>query len=280
MKQSEMVRISGTQNIPSALFALYKRTLTEQGNNPFCKKRSPFRLPNMQTGGVHVREAQLIQRARFLKAVALFDKTGPATRARWYDRMPEWSSLLWYYNYYIMAALSAGTGPDGRIEGMINSIQYISGEVPVTGTKEFAIDTVDPSRTVVMIFGNSYIADTVQRGNETVLDNDTVTIPLSPSINPAIAEVRLQGQKGKADPGGEGDWLSPYVDSLSATQLVVALPLGAFVQSCTFSWEVVERKSQPVFPLPIDVAAAIVTVDWSSVPSAPADVALIVVEYI
>lgn len=275
-----MVKISGTQNIPSELFGLYKQALTELGANDFCKKRSPFRLPNMQNSGIHVRQNQLNQRAIFIQAIALFNTEDQASRQRWYARMPEWSSLLWYYNYYIMDAISAAITLGGGVEAVINSIQILSDTVPITGGKDFTIDSVDPTRTVVMIFGNSYISDKVQRGDNTVNQNSTVTIGLSPNVDPAIAEVKIQGQHGYADPGGEGEWLTPYVDSLSATQLIVALQASGFVADCNFSWEVIERKAQTVFPIPTNITATKVSVDWAIVPSVAAEVSIIVVEYI
>ena len=279
-----MAKTDGTQSIPSELLDLYRATLGEERANAAISKRYPFRMPRMQTGHGNATAAQLDQRARLKIAIADFNKVSAADRARWYAAMPPWSSFLWYYNYFIMSSLTGNADISGGGAGVIKSIQFKKEEVPTTGGKAFAINAVDPAKTVVMMFGNSYISDKVQRGSSTIADGGTNNHALSPVVDPAISEVKITGQGGHqeiAEGTGDGDWAHAYASALIAAQLTVKLVASAAVNySVGYAWEVIEHKAQTIFPVIVSVAAAVVTIDWSKVPSVASDISIAVIEYI
>lgn len=278
-----MVKISGEQNIPSALRLPYKATLTEQGDNNFCKKRSPFRIPKMQAGGVHVRDAQIVQRQRFKDNVEQFNQTSQAERQRWYNRMPIWNSYLWYYNYFMLNGISGGLGPQGVGAGVINSIQVKYGSVPTTGGKSFTIDEVDPTRTVVLPYGNSYIADKIHTYQGTMADDTETTITLSPNVDADISEVIIDcnvGYENIGEGSGEGNWAKARITSFTDSQLKIKLDDIGSAGTHGYSVQIIEHKAQTIYPIPTAIAATSVTVDWSKEPSVAADVSVIVIEYI
>jgi hypothetical protein len=281
--RTEMAKIEGDQTIPAELQDYYDAELGAKNSLAVVGKRYPFKRPDFQEGGKRVTQAQINQRNRFKVALGLFANATEAQRQRWYSAAPEWNSYLWYYNYFMMSALAGNANPTGGGAGVIKSIQVVKEEVPTTGGKSFAISAVDPTKTVVMVYGNSYISDTVQRGYNTVSNNSYVDCALSPNVDTDLAEVRLQGQVGNMDiqeGSGSGTWGAPYVDSLSASNLRVRLPnVGAGV-TCGFSWEVIERKAQTVYPVITSIGAEEITIDWSKEPSVAADVSIIVIEYI
>lgn len=226
--------------------------------------------------------AKLAQQARFKEAIQLFAGVSPAGRQRWYDNSPVWGSFLWYYNYFIMSALAGNAEPAQGGAGVIKSIQVVKESVPTTGGKSFSISTVDAAKTVVMLYGNSYISDLIQRGNNHVVQNSTVQIALSPNIDLAIAEVILTGQTGyqAIDEGtGEGNWAHPYVSALSTSQLTVGLQAG-YSLDCYFSWQIIEHKAQTIYPVITSIGASAIVIDWAKVPTIAADVSIIVIEYI
>lgn len=274
------MKIEGPQEIPSELLNAYKATLTEKGDNTFCKKRSPFKLEQMSNKGAHVRDAQLTQRERFVSGVNEFAQQSPTSRARWYSRMPEWNSFLWYYNYFMLEALGAVIGADGKVEAVIKSIQIVKESIPTTGGKSFAINAVDATRTIVLPYGNSFISNFAQAGNDVVLENDTKAIVLGTEVDATLCDVLINGQLGFIDVSGEGETVTPYLVSLTNTTLTVGLQATSFIASVPFSWQVIERKAQTIFPIPLTIATNAVTVDWSKEPSVAADVSIIVVEYI
>lgn len=277
-----MVKVTD-QSIPSEDRIKYKRICqieTDTRGVKYVRSRFPWRLPKMQAGGPGVSPDQIVQRDKFVLVKGKYALLSASDKQRWVDANPPWGSYLFGYNFFMMEGLSGG----GTLEypQMIKSIQVVKEEVPTTGTKSFAISTVDPAKVVVMIQGNSYIADKIQRGQNTVNKNSTVNCAVSPSVNTAISEVRLRGEVGRqemSEGSGEGDWAAPYVVSLSSSQLTVGLQNGLFAL-CKFSWEIIEHKAQSVYPVLISIAANAVVIDWALVPTVAADVSITVVEYL
>jgi len=278
-----MAKLEEPQDIPSGLLDLYRGTLNPHPTGNIVKKRYPYRMPRMQEGGKGVHAGQITQRARFKKAIQDFKGVSTANRARWYAAEPPYSSFLWYYNYFIMSSLAGNANvKDGGI-GVIKSIQYVSKSIPTAGNEAITIAAVDPAKTVVMLFGNSYISDKVQRGTNQVSRNSTVNIALSPNIDTAIAEVILKGAGGRMDLDagtGTGEWADPYVSALTTSQLTVGWQDVALADPCKFSWEIIEHKSQTVYPYVKTIAAEAITLSWPVTPSVAAVIGAIVIEYI
>ena len=278
-----MAKLEEPQDIPSGLLDLYRGTLNPHPTGNIVKKRYPYRMPRMQEGGTGVHAGQKAQRARFKTAMADFRGVSSTERARWYAAEPPWSSFLWYYNYFIMSSLAGNANvKDGGI-GVIKSIQYVSKSIPTAGNEAITIAAVDPAKTVVMLFGNSYISDKVQRGTNQVSRNSTVNIALSPNIDTAIAEVILKGAGGRMDLDagtGTGEWADPYVSALTTSQLTVGWQDVALADPCKFSWEIIEHKSQTVYPYVKTIAAAAITLSWPVTPSVAAIIGATVIEYI
>ena len=152
-----MAKTDGNQSIPSALLDLYRATLGEEKPDNTTGKRYPFRMPRMQDGRGNTTAGQREQRARFKTAMADFKKVAPAVRARWYAARPPWSSFLWYYNYFIMSSLVGNADNEHGGFGVIKSIQFKQISMPSgTGEGSVAITAVDPAKSVVMLYGNSY----------------------------------------------------------------------------------------------------------------------------
>ncbi len=153
-----MVKIAGTQTIPSALLDTYRGTLTEKQPDGVSRKRYPYRVPQMQTGGSNVKAKQIIQRARFLQAKENFKLATPADRARWYAARPIWQSFLWYYNYFIMSDLAGNATPPQGGVGVVKSIKYYTATMPQYGPSPvtIAISDIDPGKAVMMLYGNGY----------------------------------------------------------------------------------------------------------------------------
>ncbi len=278
-----MARREGDQSIPPALLDLYRATLNPNSSVNVVKTRYPFTMPKMQEGGPGVSAAQIVQRDRFKLAIANFANRSEAERQRWYAAAPEWNSFLWYYNYYIMSDLAGNADwKDGGF-GVIKSIQFVKDTVGTGGSKSFTISTVDPAKTVVMMFGNSYVSDKIQRGSGSIVDGGTNNHALSPNVDPDISEVRINGQGGHSEViagNGEGDWAAPYADALIAAQLTVKMVATAMTITAKYSWEIIEHKAQTVFPVIDSIAATAVVISWSVTPSVAADITLIVIEYI
>ena len=98
-----MAKTEGTQDIPSALLDQYRATLGEQRPNTSVSKRYPFRLPLFQAGKPGETVKQRIQRDRFKQVITQFKGLSRAEKERWYAGMPPWSSLLWYYNFFMLS---------------------------------------------------------------------------------------------------------------------------------------------------------------------------------
>lgn len=155
-----MAKTEGDQNVPSELLDAYRATLGESNPRTVVGKRYPYRLPGMQAGKSGETAAQRIERARFNTARGNFADVDDATRARWYDAMPPYSSFLWYYNYFIMSSLNGNADQSHGGVGVIKSIQFKTMSIGA-GTAEgsVAITAVDPTKSVVMLYGNSIAVD-------------------------------------------------------------------------------------------------------------------------
>ena len=198
-----MAKIEGTQSIPSELLDKYRATLREQSPKDVAGKRSPYRLPTKQAGGSNETAGQRIQRARFNTVRAQFNTLSDAERARWYDGMPPWSSLLWYYNFFMLSGLMDVLGADAKGASVIKSIQNRTLEVPLAGTTITHASVIDATKAVVMLWGASYQFDEAQVGDYPyawawpvypiwgTLNNTNIS--LTWSMNPAqAAQVALQ----------------------------------------------------------------------------------------
>lgn len=278
-----MAKVEGPQEIPSELLDGYRATMGEIRPDDGVRKRYPYRVPPMQTKVGHPSTKQKKQRDRFNLAIDLFKTISEADRERWYAAMPPWESFLWYYNYFILSALMGDAYTKGGSVGVIKSLQYVKEEVPTTGGKAFAISEVDPAKTVVMMFGNSFISDKIQRGFDTIADGGTNNHALSPNVDPDISEVIIRGMGGKGNPADGGtdmDWAAPYVSALIAAQLTVKMVDVEQGFTCGYSWEVIEHKAQTIYPIILSIGAEVVNIDWAKAPTVPADISLIVIEYI
>jgi len=155
-----MAKIEGTQNIPAEWLNLYRGNATEAMPDNTIRKRYPYRIPHMQEGGAGVTGDQQIQRDRWKEAIAKFKTLSLEERARWYAAEPPWSSFLWYYNYAIMSALAGNANLKEGGAGVIKSIQTVTMDIPAgTGEGSATITTIDITKAVVMLFGNSLAID-------------------------------------------------------------------------------------------------------------------------
>ena len=273
-----------TQSIPSEDRIIYKRALqisTSHKDVKYIRTRFPWRLPQMQEGGANVKAAQRIQRDRFKYAKNHYALLSASDKARWAAANPEYHSYLFGYNFFMLEGLMGG-GPV-QYPQMIKSIQVVKEEVPTTGNKSFTISEVDPAKCVVLIQGNSYISDTVQRHSGSVADDTETVIGLSPNVDPAITEVIVSGSGGFEDiseGSGSGKWGDFVCSYLSASQVKVklaALPAGG---TYDYHVELIEHKAQTIYPVLVSIAAEAVVIDWAKVPSVAADVSITVVEYL
>ena len=160
-----MAKTEGDQNVPSGLLDAYRATLGEVRPDAAVHKRYPWRMPTMQAGKANETAKQRIQRNRFNTVRAKFNTLSPAERARWYAGMPPWSSLLWYYNYFMLSGLNDVLGADARGASVIKSIQNRTIELPTAGTTITHATVVDASKVVVMLWGASYAYDWDQVGD-------------------------------------------------------------------------------------------------------------------
>lgn len=278
-----MAKVTPPQNIPAELLDGYRASLGEMRPEEKVRKRYPYRVPTMQTLKGHPSAKQKAQRARLLGVISQFNDTSWADRQRWYAAMPPWGSFLWYYNYFILSAFMYDANVSQGGAGVIKTIQMVKEEVPTTGGKGYVINAVAPAKTVVMLYGNSYISDTVQRFSGVAADDTEVTKNLSPNVDTAITEVRVSGSAGYSevsDGSGSGMWGDWYCSSLSVSQVKIKL---VNIQSATthgYYIEVIEHKAQTIYPVIVSIAAELVTIDWAKVPSVAADVSIIVIEYV
>lgn len=153
-----MAKIEGTQTIPSSVMIPYRGSLTEAMSNNIIRSRYPYRLPHMQKRGHRVTPKQITQRFRFLQAKVKFQQRTHAQKKRWYDAMPRWHSLLWYYNYFMLSSIDGVLGAITQGAKVIKSIQNIKVSLG-DGYNPVTIPTaVDPSKVLFFIFGAGYDA--------------------------------------------------------------------------------------------------------------------------
>jgi len=154
-----VAKVTGPQEIPSALLDDYRAALGEVRPDTGVRKRYPYRVPTMQTDVGHPSPKQKAQRDRFLIAKNNFAGVDWPTRQRWYAAMPEWGSLLWYYNFFIMSSLLGNANiPQGGV-GVIKSIQNIKDTIPIGGKVVAIPVAIDTTKAVVMMWGSSYNHD-------------------------------------------------------------------------------------------------------------------------
>ena len=81
--------------------------------------------------------------------------------------------------------------------------------------------------------------------------------------------------------GGQGEGFGgyPYCSALTSSQLTVAAP-NYGPATYYFSWQIIEHKSQTIYPVIVSIAATTVNIDWAKEPSVAAEVSLLVIEYI
>ncbi len=274
-----MAKTEGTQSIPSALLDAYRGTLTEQQPDGVSRKRYPYRVPNMQEGGSDVKPGQKAQRTRFKESIANFHNVSAADRARWYAARPPWSSLLWYYNYYIMSDLTGNANQQQGGVGVIKSIQVMKASVPTTGSHEYTLDTeVDAAKTVVMLFGSARKVPAVYRGSGAVATGGA-TLNIGDTVDPNKCTVKLNGASYKEVAEGVAIGVLPIVTALSSTQITINWP---FIpdSAVDIGWEITEHVEGSVFPIIVSITDTIVDIDWAEEPDAAADVSILVIEYI
>ena len=156
-----MAKITGPQEIPSELLDGYRATLGEVRPDDGVRKRYPYRVPTMQTLDGHPTIKQKAQRNRFKTIIEKFAAIDWPTRQRWYAASPEWGSILWYYNYFIMSGLMdvLGANPEGA--SVIKSIKHYTFTM-LSGAPaniNVVIDTIDPTKAMVFPYGSGYKAD-------------------------------------------------------------------------------------------------------------------------
>lgn len=273
-----------TQSIPSELRIKYKRgaqVATTLRGQDYVRSRFPWRLPQMQAGGSDETPEQRTLRDRFRYVVAKYNPLDATTKARWAAANPEYHSYLFGYNFFMLEGLMGG-GPVQSPQ-MIKSIQVIKQSMSKTGNTGFAISAVDPAKTVILINGNSFISDTVQRFSGAADDNTEVTKNLSPNIDLAITEVKVSGNAGAqsvSEGSGDGTWSTWYVSFLSASQVKIKLVNLWSISLFGYFIEVIERKAQTVYPVLVSIAAELITLGWPVAPSVDADISITVVEYL
>jgi hypothetical protein len=151
-----VAKTAGAQSIPSALLDAYRATLGEQRPALSIQKRYPWRLKQMRAGGSGETVKQRLQRARFKVSIDQFKTLTTAERARWYAAMPPYSSLLWYYNYFILSDIMDVLGADARGASVIKSIQNRTLLIPLAGTTITHATVIDSSKAVAMLWGAGY----------------------------------------------------------------------------------------------------------------------------
>lgn len=273
-----MANAEGDQNIPAALLDLYRGTLGEKRPAGPVQKRYPYRLPKMQEGGTGVTDDQKKQRERFKTAMDLFAGRTAAERERWYENEPVWNSFLWYYNFFIMSALTGNANLDQGGVGVIKSIQHVKDSVPTTGGKEFTINSVDPTKCVVMLNGSARRVPRVIRGSGSVGTSGS-QLTHSGGIDADKCTVKLDGAASYEIVEGNNIPLAPIVTALATNTIDIDWPLTP-VGAADVSYEITEHNEGSVYPVIVSIAATKVTINWSETPDAAADVSIDVIEYI
>ena len=150
-----MARIEGTQSIPSEWKTAYDGTLTPLMPNAVIRGRYPWRVPGLQEGGSKVKDKQKTQRGRWLSIRDKFRNVDEATRQRWYAARPQWNSLLWYYNYFMMSGLMGNAVIGNKGGGVIKDINHYNFTLGTGANPEttVAIDACDPKKTICFFYG-------------------------------------------------------------------------------------------------------------------------------
>lgn len=159
-----MAKTEGEQTIPCSLRDAYRAALAEQKPDLSIEKRYPYRMPTKQDKKGVPTPGQRIQRARFKTVIGSFNALSQAEKTRWYGAMPEWGSLLWYYNFFMLSGLMDVLGADARGAQVIKRILNRTLEIPIAGTTITHATTVDASKVVVMLWGAAYNFDEAQVG--------------------------------------------------------------------------------------------------------------------
>jgi len=151
-----MAKWEGTQSVPAEWLDLWRGNLTDKSPLKITRKRYPFRRRLWRKGGYKVTEKQKAQRERFELAISKFKTISDYEKSRWYDSMPPWHSLLWYYNYFMLSALNDVLGAIARGMSVIKKIQNFKQSVPAGGGWITFGTAVDPQKCVIMIWGGAY----------------------------------------------------------------------------------------------------------------------------
>lgn len=274
-----MAKVDGVQTIPSALFYKYAALLTPKLSGAQIRTRTPFDRPDSQAGGPDESAGQAAQRTRFKTVMTNFASLSPAERTAWYDAMPQWHSLLWYYNYFVMSSLLGNANIDQGGSGVIKTIQNAKASVPTTGTKVFTlVTTVDATKTVVMIQGSARKVPRVIRGSGSVGTGGS-TLNLGATVDPAKCTTVLTGSNWQNNDPSPSPTCEPYQSALSTTQISIAWPITV-TQAATVGFEVTEHVEGSIQPVIVSVSNTQVTIDWAEIPDAAADASITVIEYI
>ena len=274
-----MAKIEGTQDIPSELKYLYDGALTPIMPNAVVRGRYPWRIPKMQKGGSGVSVNQEEQRSRWLAIQAKFNLLSQAEKERWYAAAPQWHSLLFYYNYFMMSGLMGNAVVGEQGGGVIKSIQVMRASVPVSGTHIFTLPTpVIAAKTVIMIQGSSRKVPRVLRGSGSIAVGGS-TLNIGDTVDPAKCSTKVDGGAYLEVGAGLFVVFPPYVSALSATQISIAWSTTPDAASVV-GWEVIEHVEGSVYPVLVSVSNTQVTIDWAEVPNAAADVSITAIEYL
>lgn len=151
-----MAKVEGPQEIPAELLDGYRAAMGEITPIDGVRKRYPYRVPPMQTLVGHPSTKQKGQRDRFNLVTEKFNALTTAERQRWYAAMPEWGSLLWYYNFFMLSGIMDVLGADGRGAQVIKSIQNIKDTIPIGGKTVAIPVNIVIAKTVIMLWGSTY----------------------------------------------------------------------------------------------------------------------------
>ena len=157
-----MAKITGEQSIPSEDLENYRSALGEARADGTVEKRMPFRLPQCQAGRAGETPQKLKQRNSFKAGLAKFKLLSQADRQRWYNRMPPWSSYLWYYNWFMLNAVPNLWQAIPGGDAMLNNIQVVKTDLSVGGGLIDIPSEVIATKCVVMLMGAAY--DVVEAG--------------------------------------------------------------------------------------------------------------------
>jgi len=150
-----MAKWEGTQSIPAEILDAWRSGLTDKNPKKITRRRYPYRIPLRQKGGYKVTPKQREQRERFEAIRDKFKTIPDEVKQRWYAAMPQWGSLLWYYNYFILSGLLGNAVVGDKEGGVIKDIQHHTFILP-TGTPvnvTVPISTIDPAKAAFFFYG-------------------------------------------------------------------------------------------------------------------------------